>query len=182
MGEDKYMLNYHGKPQCYHVYELLQPFCNTVAISCNSMQTLLIDQSYNTLEDLPAYADAGPATGLLTAFESLPENDFLVIGCDYPFLTQQEISLFLKNIPANAKAASFYDEQDQRYQPVLAWYSSTLAPALFETFQEQNASLQQFLKMVNASRYIPIDPISMLSVDEKTGHAEALRVINTRNV
>ncbi len=84
MREDKSFLNYHGKAQCYHVYEILQEVCADTFISCNAEQSPLIDRKFKALEDLELYAHRGPATGVLTAFSRYPQKDFLVIGCDYP--------------------------------------------------------------------------------------------------
>ena len=33
MGTDKSLLLYYDKPQCYHLYDMLQPFCEKVFIS-----------------------------------------------------------------------------------------------------------------------------------------------------
>jgi nucleoside-triphosphatase THEP1 len=38
MGSDKAFLEYHGKPQCYHLYDELQTIYNNVFISCNESQ------------------------------------------------------------------------------------------------------------------------------------------------
>ena len=68
MGMDKSMLNYHGKPQCYHMYEMLSLVCEKVFISCNEEQANKIIDGYQALIDLPCYSNTGPIAGLLTAF------------------------------------------------------------------------------------------------------------------
>lgn len=123
MGKDKSLIAYRTKPQCYEVYELLSNFCSKVFISCNAEQSPDIDPNYEKLTDLPGYAGVGPAAGVCTAFHSYPGRSFLVIGCDYPFLTAEEVRRFLTSIRPGALAAAFYDEAAQCYQPVLAWYS-----------------------------------------------------------
>ncbi|MEP7257523.1 MAG: molybdenum cofactor guanylyltransferase [Flavitalea sp.] len=181
MGKDKSLLNYHGKAQCYHVYEILQHFCNETFISCNPSQTAFIDKKYKTIEDLTKYNDAGPVTGVLTAFSHFPQQPILVIGCDYPFLSETEISHFLLNISAGAMASAFYDDQNQCYQPVLAWYSAAAAPLILDMFQKKQRSLQQFLKMANAEKYYPLNRASMMSVDAREASEEAVRLIANNN-
>src|ERR1043165_6645961 len=88
MGTDKSMLNYHGKPQRYYLYEWLQQWCEEVYISCNADQAATIPGSYNTIADKDEWKDMGPMTGLLSVHTMLPGADMLVIGCDYPLLTK----------------------------------------------------------------------------------------------
>ncbi|MBL7698044.1 MAG: NTP transferase domain-containing protein [Chitinophagaceae bacterium] len=173
MEEDKCFLNYHGKAQCYHVYEMLEKFCADVFISCTARQSFLIDAAYKTLPDLDAYAHRGPAAGVLTAFSKYPSNNFLVIGCDYPFLAHTEINGFLKNVPRNALAAAFFDEHSQCYQPILAWYSSEAGVLL-----QKSGSLKELLEDVNAFKHIPVDPNSIRSVDTKQESVEVMHTIN----
>ncbi len=170
MGRDKSLISYHAKAQCYEVYELLLNFCSKVFVSCNAQQAATLDPAYEKLEDLPVYAGTGPAAGVRTAFSNYPGRNFLVIGCDYPFLTEKEIRRFLANIRPDALATAFFDEREQCYQPVLAWYSAEAGSQLLQGFGEdglgeQPLSLQSFLKKINADRYYPLDPASMLSID-----------------
>jgi hypothetical protein len=55
MGSDKSMLIYYEKPQRYHVYQMLQPFCEKVFISCNEKQATAIEDGYNILADDPSF-------------------------------------------------------------------------------------------------------------------------------
>jgi molybdopterin-guanine dinucleotide biosynthesis protein A len=178
MGEDKSFLNYHGKAQCYYMYEILKQFCTGTFISCNAEQYSLIEKEYNTLEDISRYENKGPATGVLTAFNKYPDKDFLVTGCDYPLLTEEEIRYFLASIPGDAVAAAFYDEQNSIYQPVVAWYSSKSGTFLIQSSENKKSSLQQLLENVNAYKHLPLDTRSMRSVDTKEEREETIQLIN----
>ncbi len=184
MGGDKSLIVYHKKAQCYEVYELLSKFCSKVFISCNALQAAVIDPAYEKLEDLPAFAGGGPATGVCTAFSSHPRRPLLVVGCDYPFLTEKEIRHFLASTDPDAPAAAFYDAVAQCYQPVLAWYSAAAGELLLREWDgsgRRQLSLQSFLKKIKAHRYSPRDPASMLSVDTPAAYAEAKRLLGTMN-
>ena len=176
MREDKSFLNYHGKAQCYHVYEILEQVCTGTFISCNAEQSPVIDKKFKTLVDLEVYAHKGPATGVLTAFSMYPLKDFLVIGCDYPFLSEAEIRHFLSNIPAGSVAAAFYDEHDQCYQPVVAWYSSEAGSLLMKLAENEQYTLKRLLESVNAFKHLPHDPKSLLSVDTKEASEEVMKL------
>ena len=181
MGEDKCFLNYHGKAQCYHVYEMLQQFCEETFISCNADQSGSIDKEFKTVEDIDAFADKGPATGVLSAFSTHPQKDLLIIACDYPLLTQDEIRNFLENIPPGSIAAAFYDEQTQSYQPVLAWYSCEAGLHLMKSSENEQFSLKRFLESVNAYKYIPLNPLSMKSIDTEDERERVVQLTNNNH-
>jgi molybdenum cofactor guanylyltransferase len=178
MGEDKCFINYHGKPQYYYVYEMLQQFCAETIISCNAEQSPLIDKKFKTLEDLEVYADRGPATGVLTAFSAFPQKDLLVIACDYPLLSETELRNFLQSIPPNSMAASFYNDHEQCYQPVLAWYSSASGAELLKSAEDIQLSLKQLLQYVDAYKHTPIDAASMLSADTQKVREKVMKLTN----
>lgn len=164
MGTDKSLLVYDQKPQFEHVADLLAPLSERVVICCNAEQFRTFRTTYPKLADLPAYADAGPMTGLLTAFDRFPGNDFLVAGCDYPFLTSTELANFLHAVEKDLPAAAFYDGK-AFYEPLLAWYRQSAGPMLMEAYEQGQRSLQRFLHEHQAGKYRPVVEKSMQSVD-----------------
>jgi molybdenum cofactor guanylyltransferase len=177
MQQDKSMLNYHGKPQRYHVYGMLQPFCEKVFISCNEMQSLSIDLGYEQLADNKRYVDIGPMAGLLTAFANFPGKNILFIGCDYPFLSKpdlEEFSALCKNQPA-----AFFDQQDSMYEPLLAWYPYSCMPMLHEMFTTGTYSLRRFLEDNRAIKYIPSDTSCIRSIDDPQEYLQAYQRLNS---
>lgn len=179
MGTDKSMLNYYGKPQRYYVYEMLQQFCEKVFISCNNEQANSIEAGYNFLTDHDAYQNTGPIAALLNAFDQFPGKDILFIGCDYPFLTPTDLQHFSANCKSGHPAA-FYNEQEDLYEPLLAWYPNFLATALKTMYENKQYALQQFLIRNNAVKYRPQQLKSIQSVDSPEAYKEAYKIINTQ--
>ena len=175
MGEDKCFLDYHGRAQCYHMYGMLEQFCVGTFISCSTRQLRLIKTEYQTLEDDKLFEGRGPATGVMTAFSNYPDRDFLVVGCDYPLLGENEIHHFLKSIPGEATAAAFYDEE--RYQPVLAWYSAKSGPRLLKS----SMPLKQFLVSENAYRHSPLNRLSIKSIDTSQERDSIMQATNVNH-
>lgn len=165
MGTDKSLLDYHGKPQRYYVYEMLEWICDKVFISCNSNQYDTITAPYATLTDLPVYENIGPMAALLTAFDNYPEHDFLVVGCDYPYLTNKDLKEFIKSIQGEKIASAFYHQDNALYEPLLAWYSQKSGTEIRRRFTEKQYSLQHFLRELNAEKYEPVRPKNIVSVD-----------------
>lgn len=176
MGTDKSMLNYHNKPQRYHLYDMLEPFCELVYISCNSIQLKNMKKGYRVMADLPAYQNIGPMAALLTAFRKYPENDFLLIGCDYPFLSAEEIRHFLKHCHTETTTV-FYNEKDDMYEPLLAFYHHGIKESLMEMVQKSQYSLQELLRKSNASKYSPVNLKSIIGINTKDDLMEASKLL-----
>jgi molybdopterin-guanine dinucleotide biosynthesis protein A len=179
MGKDKSMLDYHGKPQCYHVYEMLDLFCEKVFISCNAAQADKIKKEYQVIIDKPCFSNKGPVSGVLTAFNQYTSNDFLIIGCDYPFLNKDELLNFLPLCNHENLAASFYNEKNELYEPLLAYYQKQSGIELLKMFSAKQYSLQHFLQNLNAEKYFPVNENSIRSINTKAAFEVAMEFINS---
>lgn len=177
MGEDKSLLTYHDQPQRYHVYDLLEGLCEKVFISCSNQQLTGMREGYEVLTDDREFENVGPMAAVLTAFSRYPENDFVVIGCDYPFLTLSALEQFLESRSNDQIAAAFYN-RSRRYEPLIAWYASACAPLLMADFQKGAFSLQQFLISQNAEKYQPEKEEFMKSIDTYHDFLKAKKQIN----
>jgi molybdopterin-guanine dinucleotide biosynthesis protein A len=181
MGRDKAFLIYHQKPQCFHVSDLLKnapsPLCSEVLICCNELQKEAVPKEYNPLVDLPDYNNNGPIASLLTAVTSYPQQDFLVVACDYPLLTKSELQSFLHTIRRDKIAATFYNNED-KYEPLIGWYSKECAPLLMQFHRDGNRSLQHFLRIHDAEKYYPENTESMTSVDTPEAWERIRKTLN----
>src|SRR5436190_22901112 len=91
MGKDKSLLEYHGQPQRYYLYEILEALCGSAYISCNKEQAKDVPANYKVIVDDPEYNDISPMARLLSAFKKHPKSDFLLVSCDYPFINRHPI-------------------------------------------------------------------------------------------
>lgn len=164
MGTDKSLLLYHDKPQRYHQYDMLQPFCENVYISCNKEQAMNMEPGYDLLPDHPSYSNIGPMAALLSAFKEFPQKNILFIGCDYPFLNAVDLRLFAGYCHTDT-AISFYNEKENIYEPLLAWYPCSSAGVLKNMEKAGEYSLQHFLKASGAVKFAPVNKRSMTSID-----------------
>ncbi len=182
MGSDKGMLTYHQKPQRYHAYDMLAHGCARTFISCNVSQKSSVSKGYDVLPDAPPYIDIGPMAALMTAFQQFPKKNFIVIGCDYPFLTSSELSSFNSFCESLTGPAAFYHQLLQLYEPLLAWYPHTIYPLLLRQFERKNHSLQHFLREIEAAKYQPSDSESMRSIDSREGQASVRAQLTSRSL
>lgn len=174
MRTDKSLLTYFEKPQRYHVYDMLVPHCEKIFISCNQMQVPDMADGYGFITDQDAYQNIGPMAALLSAFASFPDKNILLIGCDYPFLTSNELrqfSTFCRETPA-----AFYNEKFNVYEPMLAWYPASCIEFLKEMHKGRDFSLQHFLKENHALKFYPADKKTILSIDTEPEFTKALEM------
>lgn len=181
MGSDKSLIDYHGKPQRYYVYEMLEWICDKVFISCNRTQAEGVTKPYEILADLPVYDNIGPMAALLTAFDTFPDHDFLVVGCDYPYISNKDLKEFLKSLDSKTVASAFYQKENEIYEPLLAWYSRKSSTEFVTMFNKQQYSLQHFLREHDAGKYYPPRPKNIVSVDTPEEYQTAKEQITRKS-
>jgi len=177
MGRDKSMIQYYQKPQRYYVYENLTPFCEKVFISCNKDQAGSISADYSFITDNDLYKDIGPMAALLTAFTEFPKKNMLLIGCDYPFLTANDLQQLSLNCKAG-KPVSFYNKDENIYEPLVAWYPFTVLDTLKNMFQSNKYSLQHYLQDSDALRLYPVYKKSIISINTPKDFKKAFAHLN----
>ncbi|MCX6290371.1 MAG: NTP transferase domain-containing protein [Bacteroidetes bacterium] len=166
MGAEKGLLDYHGKPQQFHVYDLLRSFCKQVFISCRADQLLNIPDGYEVITDEPRYSNIGPMAGLLSAHKKFPEASFLVTGCDYPFLTLDHLAELVSARNETNDAICFLNPETNIEEPLIAIYENRSFQALFENFESGKYSLRHFLREVDTKKVVPVSSEFLKSVDD----------------
>lgn len=179
MGTDKGLLTFHQKPQRYHQYDMLRAYCPNVFLSVNEQQSSGIRDGYEYLTDHSQYADSGPIAALLSCFDTYPTKNILLIGCDYPLLTVDELDRFCVMI--QDKPMAFYDQSSGYFEPLLAWYPASMADRLKTFFNAGKKSLQHFLTEMNAEKYIPNDPSCMMNANSPEELAGIHSIIKNRH-
>jgi molybdenum cofactor guanylyltransferase len=182
MGTDKSLLEYHGRPQREFIYTMLSTLCDEVFISCNAGQAKSIEKSFKTIIDIQAYSGHGPMAALLSAFDRYPGTNWLVVGCDYPFITRKALNDFIKKTGTDKIASAFYNLAENMYDPMLALYTYPALDEIKKMFAREEYSLQHFLKKVNAEKYIPSDSMQMKSVDTMEEYEKVKRSLNKENI
>jgi len=165
MGFDKSMIAYHEEAQWLYMHNILATVCDKVLISCNASQARQFGTGYEISPDSGGYQNIGPVAAILTAFSQYPGNDFLAVGCDYPFVSGRHLRSFLQSSKDSQIAAAFYNVEENLYEPLLALYTSKAGPLLLSLFEQGRHSLQHFLRTVNARKYFPVEKEISKSID-----------------
>ncbi len=173
MGTDKSQLNYHGRSQRTHLFELISPFCEKVFLSLNQHQAQTYNDIYPIIADTEETTAIGPMAALINAYRLFPGKDLLLIGCDYPYLNEHVLKTFMESVEMTGRTTAFYNSSAGLYEPLLAFYHAGDCSHILKQFEQMNYSLQFFLKSILADRFYPSEPDSIISVDTREAYWQA---------
>lgn len=181
MGEDKCFLKYQDHPQWEHLARLVGGLCSGVVVSCTLGQFSRLSAGIRTMPhppglvaDLPEFAGHGPMSGLLTAAHRYPDHSFLLVGCDYPLLREDDLRQIIGARRPGKDAVCFSNPQDQMPEPLIAVYEVSSLPIVRRAFQEGEYSLRRVLEQVHSVRVEGADPGRLRSVDTPEAYHRAL--------
>jgi molybdopterin-guanine dinucleotide biosynthesis protein A len=117
MGFDKGAVKWFGKEQRYHMADTLQPFCDSVFISCRNDQRDQIDANYALLED--TFIGLGPFGGILSAFREQPDKAWLVVACDMLLLGHDTFKFLIDNRDPSNLATAFNSPDNEFPEPLI---------------------------------------------------------------
>lgn len=129
MGQDKSLLQWHGKEQRYYMADLLGRVCDDVYISCRPEQETEMDNRYKTVTD--NYPGGGPLIGILSAFRYKADVAWLVTACDLPLLDEATLRFLITHRDAGTMATTFKSPHDGLPEPLITIWE----PPGFERLQ-----------------------------------------------
>lgn len=165
MGQDKGLINYHGKPQREFAADLLKPYCEQVFISCRQDQLNEIESTYELLPD--TFTGLGPYGAILSAFRAFPDHAWFVIACDLPLLDQETVTFLLKNRNASKTASAFISPINQFPEPLIAIWEPKAYPVLLQ-FLAQGYSCPRKVLINSEVKLLTVpDEKTLINVNEK---------------
>jgi len=175
MGNDKSKLVYHGKPQQEYLLDLLNPFCEYVAVSCRE------EQSKNILNPIfDKFIGLGPMGGILTAFQSNPNVAWLTVACDIPLLDINSIKILVNSRNPNKLATCFYNSKTNFPEPLITIWEPKAYPILLE-YMSQGYSCPRKVLINNDIEMVNLENESILmNVNKKEEMLVALDYISKK--
>jgi len=129
MGQDKALLEFHGKPQIEYVHDLLVKYCDRVFLSKRSDQNPYKNLPF--IDDSSEFANQGPLGGILSAMKEHPQVSWLIVACDLPNINEEALQTLLKNRDPKKIASAFISTQDSLPEPLFAvWEGHAFEPIL----------------------------------------------------
>lgn len=128
MGQDKGLLNYHGKPQREYAADLLSGICEKTFISGRAEQQ--IETAYPIVTD--TFLNLGPTGAILSAFREYPNAAWLVVACDLPLLDEATLQQLVQNRNPSKIATAFQSATESFPEPLIAIWEPKAYPVLLQ--------------------------------------------------
>ena len=167
MGEEKRLINYHGKTQEQYLFELLSNYFSAIYVSINQNQTT----------DLPYVQDLdlgvkSPMVGIVSAFNYNPNVAWLVVACDMPFVDEKAIEFLLKHRNSEKFATAFENPEDHFPEPLLTIYEPKIFPILQKAINQGKKSPMKVLQNLDIELLQEFDNLwirNINTVEERSG-------------
>ena len=128
MSHDKTVIEYHGKPQREYLYELLGNYSPEVYLSCRPDQAKALDAQFETLPD--TFLGLGPYGGILSALQKNPNQAWLVVAVDMPYISEDTLSHLMANRNPKALATAYRNPDNGLPEPLLSIWEPKAYPYL----------------------------------------------------
>lgn len=157
MGIDKSTLQYHGKGQAEHCFDLLSLYCKKAFISIRREQAALFKKR-KLPQIYDAFSNIGPLSGILSAMIKYPKVAWLVLACDLPCVDKKTIEMLIKRRNSSKMATAYISAEDGLLEPLCAIYEPKSKARLLKSLDLNCKSL----------RYIFSDSIIQLLEQKNT--------------
>lgn len=134
MGRDKALLQRDGQSQLHLAVELLQGVTEQQFVSTRAEQQDDAERR-RFAQIVDRYDDIGPIAGILSAFETHPEVDWLVLACDLPNLDRQTLDHLIEHAAVEKPFTAFRSSHDGLPEPLCAIFRAHSA-AIIRAFVE----------------------------------------------
>lgn len=149
MGRDKAMIPYHGMPQYMYMAGLLEGLGISPFLSARQ------DQIERWKPEIPCIADrfddVGPLGGILSAHLAQAEVAWLVVACDYAYLTEKSLKQLIAARNVATHVTAFISPFDGGMEGLLGIWESSAMSGLTEAIRQERLGVRSFLKTVRAS-------------------------------
>lgn len=178
MGQDKSIINWHGKEQRYYIADLLQQFCDEVYISCREEQQIEINPQYKTIAD--SVDGKGPVVGILSAQAQYPYVAWLVLACDLPLIDHVTIQHLLDNRDTTAIATTYKSPYDGLPEPLITIWEPQSHTQL-NSFKEQGYNCPRKM-LINSHTHIiaPQNADALQNANTPEEAAQVREILSTK--
>jgi len=135
MQRDKASLPYAGKSQLARAMELLAPLVARCFVSVRADQ--LYDPhraAYDTIADIKP--DLGPIGGIHAALHTYPDQGWLVLACDLPFLDRATLQYLIEHRASGRVATAYRSSFDGLPEPLCAIFEPRSLPVIEQSLAQ----------------------------------------------
>jgi molybdopterin-guanine dinucleotide biosynthesis protein A len=178
MGFDKGNINWHGKPQRYHMADMLKPFCTEVFISHRIGQHNETDQQYPVLED--TFTGLGPFGAILSAFREKPDSAWLVIACDLPLMDEATLRNLVAWRNSSSVATAYHSPVTDFPEPLITIWEPKSYPILLSYLAQGYSCPRKVLINTDITLLNAPDPEALTNVNTPEELEKIKRIIHQK--
>ncbi|QUG41514.1 molybdenum cofactor guanylyltransferase [Psychrobacillus sp. INOP01] len=137
-------------------YAALESVCDDVVVITREELIPLFPSSLFILTDEQSFQGLGPLAGIYTAMNRLKGDQYIVLPCDMPFITE-EVLKNLVRFPLNEDIKAV--KQEEIFHPLVSIWNSSLKEKLYQSLIAEKLGVMQFLSTVG-TEWIQANQIS----------------------
>ncbi|MFK8053193.1 MAG: molybdenum cofactor guanylyltransferase [Woeseiaceae bacterium] len=167
MGRDKAHVSLSGVTQLDRTCALAKQVTEQVFVSVRNLETAdELRRRYALIADVPGAE--GPLAGVLAAFESDPQADWLVLACDLPKLDLATLAVLVRSAAEDgqSKALAMGSEvHDGLPEPLCAIWRSTLKGLIQQRVAAQRYCARKCLILGDCRIIPPVSPGALANMN-----------------
>lgn len=176
MHRDKAALAYQGRSQLDRAFDLLSRHVDKVFVSVRPAQITDPARAQKPLI-VDSVAGEGPIVGIRSALAAHPQNAWLVLACDLPFLSDAALTQLLEQRDPTVVATAFTSTYDGLPEPLCAVWEPAAGAAL-EAYQAMGGRCpRKFLRNHAVRLLTPRDARALDNINTPEEYAVALEVL-----
>lgn len=174
MGSDKSLLNYHGTAQRDFLNSLLKKTLNTdVYLSSRKEQNTVTE---HVISD--SFIGLGPLGGICSAFMQFPNNAFLVVATDLPFIDESVLIKLINKRNPSKIATAFIGTNSNFPEPLITIWEPKAYPVLLH-FLSLGYSCPRKVLLNSDVELVEIDEQFIRNINTPEEYNEAKNQLNS---
>jgi len=174
MQKDKALLRYHDQPQFLNCIQLLEPYCDSVFVSCRQEQKSDY-QKFSVKQIHDQILNSGPIGGIMTALKCHPHTAWLVVACDLPFLDFKTVEYLIKKRNAFKIATCFIGTHNNFPEPLCTIYEPKSLQRLIRFWSAGCESPGKILAQSNIELLQPVTKKALENINHPEEYEQALK-------
>ena len=175
MGKNKALLKIASKTIIEHIIETLEPLCDEILISTNSIDLDFLPQP--KVPDI--HQNIGPIAGFQSTLLRSKTDKNIIVSCDTPFITTSLLSHLIKNSASYDVVLPSYNKH---LQPMIGYFNKNFVKIINQHINSgktkpiqifENANM---LKVEITSKLPFYHPYLFFNINTKNEYEEAKRI------
>lgn len=164
MGRDKALIPYHGVPQYQYLAGLLEGLGIPPFLSARQDQIDAWSPGIPCIAD--RYDDKGPLGGILSAHQAQPDVAWLVVACDYAYLTERSLMQLIEARDAEADVTAFVSPFDGGIEGLFGIWEPNAMLALDKAITHGRLGVRRYLKTCRHSLVVADYPEELENINQ----------------